>query len=164
MTEFSLRSAIDDDIESIATLWHDGWPDGHLGNVPDELVKHRSRHADFVRLVTPRIETTTVATAAGVIGFVTVHDDEVEQVYAARSARGNGAAAALLSYAEAVIAERFSTAWLAVVAGNARARRFYAREGWRDAGPFDYSAEIDGGRRIVPCHRYEKQVSRLADH
>jgi GNAT superfamily N-acetyltransferase len=163
MAALRLRSATADDVEAIATIWYTGWPDGHLGNVPEELVRHRRHLDDFVRLVTPRILTTTVAVGdAGhrIVGFVTVHDDEVEQVYVAQSARGTGAASTLLSHAEAMIAVRFGTAWLAVVAGNERARRFYARQGWRDAGPFDYCAEIDGGTFTVPCHRYEKELSR----
>jgi hypothetical protein len=49
-------------------------------------------------------------------------------------------------------------AWLAVVAGNARARRFYAREGWHDAGPFEYVAQVDGGGIPLACHRYERRV------
>jgi GNAT superfamily N-acetyltransferase len=157
MTEFSLRPATSDDVEAIATLWHAGWPDGHLGNVPDELLNHRQL-TDFRRLVPPRINTTTVAESDGVVGFVIFHDDEVEQMYVARSARGTGVAAALLTYAEEAIATQYDRAWLAVVAGNTRARQFYARKGWRDAGPIDYYAEIEGGRFAVPCHRYEKQL------
>ena len=56
-----------------------------------------------------------------VIGFVTVHNDEVEQMYVAAEARGGGTATALLQHAEEVIVEKFDLAWLAVVAGNARA-------------------------------------------
>jgi hypothetical protein len=42
----------------------------------------------------------------------------------------------VLRHAEAVIGQGGrSTAWLAVMAGNARARRFYARLGWRDRAP-----------------------------
>ena len=93
-----------------------------------------------------------------VIGFVTVHNDEVEQMYVAAEARGGGTATALLQHAEDVIAETFDLAWLAVVAGNARARRFYARNGWYDAGEFDYAAPVQGGTFIVPCHRYEKPL------
>jgi ribosomal protein S18 acetylase RimI-like enzyme len=95
---------------------------------------------------------------ATVVGFVTVHDDEAEQVYVAASARGGGVANILLRHAEQVIAERYDTAWLAVVAGNARARRFYEKSGWRDAGGFDYGAEIRGGTIPVPSRRYEKRV------
>jgi GNAT superfamily N-acetyltransferase len=95
-----------------------------------------------------------------VVGFVTVHDDELEQLYVAERARGRGVAVALIRCGEARIAERFALAWLAVAVGNARARRFYAREGWSDAGAFDYPAAIEGGTVLVPCHRYEKHVSR----
>ena len=132
----TLRPATPDDVEAIATVWHRGWRDGHLGHVPDALLPHREI-AHFRERVPPRIPTTTVATiGSAVVGFVTVHEDEAEQV----------------------IAERFDTAWLAVVAGNARARRFYERNGWHDAGGFDYGAEIRGGTIPVPCRRYEKRV------
>ena len=154
----TLRPATSNDVEAIATLWHRGWQDGHLGHVPDALLPHRGL-VHFRERVPPRILTTTVATIAStVVGFVTVHEDEAEQVYVAEEARGGGAANVLLRHAERVIAARFDTAWLAVVAGNARARRFYERNGWRDAGGFDYGAEIRGGEVLVPCRRYEKRV------
>jgi GNAT superfamily N-acetyltransferase len=154
----TLRPATSDDVEAIATVWHLGWRDGHLGHVPDALLPHRA-FVHFHERVAPRIPTTTVATlASSVVGFVTVHEDEAEQVYVAANARGGGAATALLRHAEQVIAARFETAWLAVVAGNARARRFYERNGWHDAGGFDYGAEIRGGEVLVPCRRYEKRV------
>ena len=158
MTVFNLRPATHADAEAIAALWHAGWPDGHLGNVPDELLEHR-RLADFRRLATARIDATTVAETDEIIGFVTVHDDEVEQMYVAKSARGSGVAAQLLTHAELTIANRHDRAWLAVVAGNVRARRFYERQGWQDAGAFDYLAEVDGGTFAVPCYRYEKQLT-----
>ena len=160
MTEFNLRPAAEADTDAITAVWHAGWPDGHLGNVPDELLEHR-RLADFRRLVTARIDATTVAASEdGVIGFVTVHEDEVEQMYVAKSARGSGVAAKLLTHAEQTIANRHDLAWLAVVAGNVRARRFYERQGWQDAGAFDYYAEVDGGTFTVPCRRYEKPLTR----
>jgi hypothetical protein len=36
--EVTLRPATADDVESIAPIWHRGWQDGHLGNVPDTTV------------------------------------------------------------------------------------------------------------------------------
>jgi GNAT superfamily N-acetyltransferase len=155
---WALRAATADDAAAIASIWHGGWADGHLGNVPDGLVAHR--HPEhFARLAESRIANTTVATSGDeVIGFVTVVGDEVEEVYVAPQARGSAVASALLAHAESVVAERADVAWLAVVAGNARARRFYERQGWRDAGPITYMAEIDGGRFEVPCHRYERRV------
>lgn len=93
-----------------------------------------------------------------VAGFVTIHDDEVEQIYVAADVRGGGVAGALLRHAEQSIAERFDTAWLAVVADNARARRFYERNGWRDGGACDSAAEASGGTILVPCRRYAKPL------
>ncbi len=155
-----LRAATPDDVEAIARLWNEGWRDGHLGHVPEALEPHRTL-AHFRAHVPPRIHASTVAaSAAGIVGFVTVHHDEVEQLFVAQSARGGGVADALLGHAEQVIAAGFDVAWLAVAAGNARARRFYERNGWRDAGGFDYAAEIAGGTLPVPSRRYEKQVTR----
>jgi ribosomal protein S18 acetylase RimI-like enzyme len=156
----ALRRAIPDDVERIATLWHDGWRDAHLGHVPEAIHGHR-RLADFRGRVPGRLRQTTVATnGSSVVGFVIVHDDEVEQLYVAASARGTGVAGPLLRRAEEEIAGGFDRAWLAVVAGNGRARRFYERSGWSDAGAFDYAAEITGGTMPVPCRRYEKVLAR----
>ena len=49
-------------------------------------------------------------------------------------------------------------AWLAVVAGNARARAFYERAGWVDEGPFEYAAAAEDGAITVPCRRYAKAL------
>jgi ribosomal protein S18 acetylase RimI-like enzyme len=155
-----LRPASADDAEAIASLWQRGWPDGHLGNVPDELVRRRTPD-DFRRRVPPRLAFTTVALLGGTLaGFVMTHDDEIEQVYVDAASRGHGVADALMKHAEREIAARgHATAWLAVVAGNARARRFYEKCGWKDAGGFDYAADVEGGTLPVPCRRYEKRVS-----
>ncbi|WP_235503596.1 GNAT family N-acetyltransferase [Aeromicrobium sp. Root344] len=112
-------------------------------------------------LTPSRTPLTTVAVADDqVIGFVTVHEDEIEQVYVDASARGSGTAALLLDHGEQLVGASYERAWLAVVAGNARARRFYERRGWVDAGPFDYSAETDDGTFTVPALRYEKDLRR----
>jgi GNAT superfamily N-acetyltransferase len=156
----TLRPATSADLEAIAQVWHEGWRDGHLGHVPVALEPHRSL-AHFRERVPPRLPRTTVATLGGeVAGFVTVHGDEVEQLFVARRARGTGVADTLLRQAEQVIAGRYEVAWLAVVAGNARARRFYERNGWSDAGGFDYEAEVVGGTLPVPSRRYQKRRDR----
>jgi GNAT superfamily N-acetyltransferase len=158
----ALRPAVPGDLEAIAAVWHDGWADGHLGHVPEALAAHRGLD-DFRRRVPARLPETTVAIAAGrLVGFVMLHGDEVEQVYVAREARGGGVADTLLACAEQEVARRGPVAWLAVAAGNARARRFYERNGWSDAGPFDYAAEVAGGTMAVPCRRYTKRVCRVA--
>jgi GNAT superfamily N-acetyltransferase len=156
----ALRAATIDDTEAIAEVWHDAWRDGHLGHVPEALLPHR-RLADFRERVPPRLERTTVAVLASrLVGFVTVHDDEVELIFVAEEARGGATAGALLRHAEQVIVARFPIAWLVVVTGNARARRFYERNGWRDVGAILDPAEIPGGTLPVPSRRYEKRFER----
>lgn len=160
---FAIRPATPDDVEAIASVWYSGWRESHLGHVPDALLAHRTpRH--FLERVPDILATTTVAAVDGeVIGLVVTADDEVEQLYLADHHRGTGVAPALLRHGETVIAERFDRAFLAVVAGNGRARRFYEREGWADAGPFEYHAWTAAGDRVaVPCRRYEKAVRRDA--
>ena len=158
MPETSLRAATAEDVEAVAGVWHRGWADGHAGHVPDGLAAHRTLE-HFRALVPSRIPLTTVAADdRGIVGFVTVHEDEVEQVYVDAAARGSGTAALLLDRGEQVVGTSYDRAWLAVVAGNARARRCYERRGWADTGPFDYSAETDEGRFTVPVLRYEKAL------
>ncbi len=155
-----LRPAAPSDVEAIAEVWHGSWLDGHLGHVPEALHEHRSLE-DFLRRVPPRLPKTTVAVVASrIVGFVTVHDDEVEQLFVAASARGTGVARSLLESAEARLAERHEIAWLSVAAGNARARRFYERNGWREVAAFDYPAETRTGVLLVPSLRYEKALAR----
>ncbi len=153
----TLRSAEAQDAGEIAEIWRLGWQDGHLGLVPEELVDVRTG-ASFRTRASARISDTTVATVDGaVVGFVMVVDDEVEQVYVAAARRGTGVAKALIGEAERQVeANGHAKAWLAVVAGNARARAFYERAGWVDEGPFDYAAAIEDGAIAVPCRRYTK--------
>jgi GNAT superfamily N-acetyltransferase len=154
-----LRPARHRDAPVITIIWESTWRDGHVGHVPDELVALRTPETFRVRAAA-MISRTTVGLSGGEItGFVTVDGDEVEQVFVAASGRGSGIAAALLGEAERqVAAAGHEKAWLAVVAGNARARRFYERSGWSDEGPFDYAAQHAGGTISVPCHRYVKTV------
>jgi GNAT superfamily N-acetyltransferase len=154
-----LRSATPDDAPVIARIWHDGWRDGHLGHVADELVTVRTRES-FDQRAAARVADTVVATVDGAVaGFIMVVGDEVEQVYVAGEQRGTGLAAVLLNEAERLVAANgHRRAWLAVAPGNARARRFYERSGWTDEGAFDYPAATAGGPMPVPCHRYVKDV------
>jgi ribosomal protein S18 acetylase RimI-like enzyme len=155
----TLRKATRKDADDVAGIWHLGWQDGHLGSVPQELVDARTE-ASFRSRAAERIGDTTVATVDGVVaGFVMVVDDEVEQVYVSASYRGTGIAAVLLEEAERrVDANGHDQAWLAVVAGNTRARAFYERSGWHDEGQFDYAAAAEGGPVSVPSHRYTKRL------
>jgi GNAT superfamily N-acetyltransferase len=154
-----VRPAVPEDADAVAAIWYAGWRDGHLGHVPEELVAARTEESFWTRAA-QRVPDTTVAVVGDEIaGFVMVVGDEVEQVYVSRDHRGSGVAGALLAEAERQVkANGHQEAWLAVVTGNARARRFYERCGWTDGGAFDYPASVEGGTLPVPCHRYLKQV------
>lgn len=155
-----VRPARPDDAKAVAQIWYDGWRDGHLGNVPALLVAARTP-ASFVQRAAERVDDTVVAIVDdAVAGFVMVVDDEVEQVYVSAARRGGGVAAVLLTEAERLVAANGNErAWLAVVAGNSRARRFYERQGWTDQGLFDYPAASSTGPIPIPCHRYVKRLT-----
>jgi GNAT superfamily N-acetyltransferase len=158
--EILLRPASLDDSEAVASIWRHGWRDGHLGHVPDELLAARTPES-FASRAAQRVSDTVVAVVdTAIAGFVMVVDDEVEQLYVATHHRGSGVAAALLEEAERLVRENdHEQAWLAVVAGNGRARRFYERNGWADEGPFDHRAAGPTGPISVPAHRYIKRVT-----
>jgi GNAT superfamily N-acetyltransferase len=122
MPDITLRPARPGDAEAVATIWRDGWRDGHLGHVPAALHAVRTPES-FHSRAAQRVRDTVVAVAGGrVAGFVMVVGDEVEQVYVAAQHRSSGMAGLLLAEAERlVVAAGHRRAWLAVVAGNARA-------------------------------------------
>jgi len=160
----TVRSATRDDVPAVAEIWYHGWRDGHDGHVPAELAEARS-HESFRSRAAQRVDDTTVATVDGVVaGFVMVLAGEIEQVYVAQEHRGTGVAARLLGEGELLVAANgFEQAWLAVVAGNTRARRFYERSGWIDEGAFEYLAAGPDGTISVPARRYVKRVIALPD-
>ena len=162
MADTLLRPATEDDVDNIARIFHEGWHDAHAGHVPQGLTERRTAEA-FHDRVSARVadtDETTVAEVGGqVAGFIMVAGDEAEQVYVDRAFRGSGGATVLLGEAERQIAEAgHDVAWLAVVDGNARARAFYARQGWADEGDHPYSVVALGVRYISPCRRYTKRV------
>ena len=155
-----IRPATAEDMAAVAELWHVGWHDGHAGHVPEGLTRGRTLEAFHAR-TPPRVADTTVAVSedGDLLGFIMVAGDEVEQVFVGREARGTGLAARLLTEAERqVAATGHDLAWLAVVEGNARARAFYGRHGWRDVGDLPYEVTADGQTFVSPCRRYEKDL------
>jgi putative acetyltransferase len=160
----TIRPAVPADMAAVADLWHEGWHDGHAGHVPDGLTAARTLSA-FHQRTPARVADTAVAVSedGSVVGFVMVAGDEVEQVFVARAARGSGLAPALLAEAERRVAgDGHSTAWLAVVVGNARARRFYEKQGWVDCGDLPYEVVAGGETFVSPCRRYVKRVRATA--
>ena len=156
-----LRPAVAADMAAVADLWHSAWHLAHAGHVPDGLTAARTLEAFHAR--TPlRVDDTTVAEVDGrVVGFIMIAGDEVEQVFVDPDHHGTGVAAPLLAEAERQVATAgHAEAWLAVVTGNARARRFYEKHGWRDGGDLPYEVTAGGTTYLSPCRRYVKTVSR----
>jgi ribosomal protein S18 acetylase RimI-like enzyme len=155
----TVRAAQAADTEAIAEIWHQGYRDGHLGSVPAEIFGFR-RLEDFLQRVPSLLDVTAVAVVGSdVVGFVMVEGDELNQLYVAEAARGSAVAVALLERGEAMIAELFDRGWLAVVAGNTRARRFYERGGWHEVRPIQQPSYAgEGEQMMIPALRYEKQL------
>jgi GNAT superfamily N-acetyltransferase len=155
-----LRPARSDDVVAVAAIWREGWADGHVGHVPAGLVAIRTPESFVTRAAARRADTTVAEVDGEIAGFVMVVGDEVEQVYVSAGHRGSGVAADLLTEAARWVAVNgYRRAWLAVATGNARARRFYERQGWVDEGRFDYPAQSDAGPIPVDCHRYAIAVA-----
>ena len=156
----TIRPAGDADMAAVADLWHEGWHDGHAGRVPDGLTALRTLEAFHARTPSRVADTSVAVSDSGeLLGFVMVVGDEVEQVFVGRSARGSGVAAELLAVAlQQVAAGGHASAWLAVVAGNTRARRFYEKQGWVDEGDLPYEVGAGGQTWVSPCRRYVKQL------
>ena len=156
MSAATLRPAGDGDVDEIGDVWHEAWHAGHARHVPPELLGYRTRDHFHGRAAELIGRTTVAADRSGLAGFVTVTDDELEFLFVAERARGTGIAAELLTRGEQQIAGEHRAAWLEVVAGNARARRFYERQGWRDCGARDGVIVTPAGDVVVAYHRYEK--------
>lgn len=154
-----LRPAGPDDAATVAEIWRSGWREAHTGRVPAELVAARTDESFLARATECVPKTTLAMVGAELAGFVMLSGDEVEHLYVAARHRGDGVADALLRHAERQIGRAgHRTAWLAVVPGNVRARRFYERMGWRDEGRFEHLAPGDGGPIRVPAQRYVKRL------
>lgn len=144
---------------TVADIWHRAWHVAHVGHVPDGLTAGRTLAA-FHERTPSRVADTDVAEVDGrVVGFTMVSGAEVEQVFVDPAAHGSGVAGPLLAAAEERLAAAgHDVVWLAVVVGNARARRFYEKHGWYDAGDLPYEVTAGGATYISPCRRYEKRL------
>lgn len=79
---------------------------------------------------------------------------ELRQLYLYERAKGSGAAQALMDWAVASARARGSEElWLSVYVDNHRAKRFYARNGFEDQGPYSF---------MVGTHADEDRLMRLA--
>jgi putative acetyltransferase len=156
----SLRPAQPRDAPVVADVWQAAWHDGHRGKVPDALIEARDA-AYFAQRARDLVEHVTVAEDDGVLlGVLIMSGDELQQLMVTAAARGRGVGGVLLAEAERQVAAAcHDEIWLAVVPGNATARRFYESHGWVDRGEEGYDAvTLTGGTVAVPVCRYVKKL------
>ena len=158
-----IRPATSADHPAILQLWHQGWHDAHGDLVPAAVLPYRTPQ-HFEAWLAECVESFFVATVeSAVLGFHSVEGAELVKLYVSRDAKGSGIARALLSHAETVLAaEGVSRAELFCTAGNLRAERFYAREGWRLAETYRDALWMPpgvSGTIETLTHRYVKDLS-----
>jgi GNAT superfamily N-acetyltransferase len=91
-----------------------------------------------------------------VVGVLTVGGDELHAIYVDPAHWGRGVGQALLERAEELLAETCDVAVLTCMVGNARARRFYERNGW-ELGETLVEPHF-GGESTEVC-RYRKRLT-----
>ena len=147
------------EIDAVARMWHDGWRDAHAALAPAGLARARTLESFRARLAAARDDSRVAGPAGAPLGMFMLKDDELNQFYVARDARGSGLAAALIADAEALLSVRgIVTAWLACAVGNDRAARFYEKRGWRNARTTVNRLETADGVFEIDIWRYEKRV------
>ncbi|MBC7285134.1 GNAT family N-acetyltransferase [Hoeflea sp.] len=157
-----IRPAAAGDAAAIIHIWHQGWHDAHGELVPAGILSYR-RPGNFLAWWKEASERFFVAASgAEPIGFVSLKGCEVVKLYVSLGARGTGVAPDLISFAERTLAQDGTTeAELLCTAGNARAERFYVRQGWRLTETFDDALWTPAGvtrKFIVPTHRFRKRL------
>lgn len=156
-----VRNAEEFEIDRLAQVWFDGWHESHAPLVPPALTRLRTLDNFRRRLRTALADIRVVGPPGSPTGFSVVKGDELYQLFVAASARGSGAAAALIADAEVRLAAAgVATAWLACAIGNDRAARFYEKSRWRRAGTMINYAETSEGSFPLEVWRYEKSLAR----
>lgn len=126
-----IRLARQEDHQAIVEIWHAGWHEAHAKLVAPSILSFREIDHFWLWLESSTDEFLVAIRDDAVTGFVATNGAELVKLYVAPSARSTGAAAALLASGEGRIADNgFADAVLYCTAGNARAERFYRREGW----------------------------------
>ena len=151
----TVRPATPSDARTAARVWRSAWLDGHRGRVPGTLLAARGPdYFDAQAAAWTSLTVLAVDTADRILGLVVVADDELVQLAVDQAARRVGVGTLLLEEAERRIGASYRQAWLGVVAGNVRARRFYERQDWRDTGDMVYPAPAIATAVPVSVRRY----------
>lgn len=133
-----IRPAIPADALGVARVHVRAWQVGYQGLLPAAYLDGLRAEDRAVRYTfgAPSGPATSVAVEDdAILGFATIHDGELSALHVDPDAWSRGVGRALIAYARAdLIARGVSRAWLWLLAGNARAQRFYERDGWFASG------------------------------
>lgn len=145
----NLRPAAPQDAMPVALVHVRAWQAAYRGLMPEEYLaglrpEERARHYDFAGLDPTRPRTLVAVEADTILGFATLSpardedtagQGELCALYVEPDCWGRGIGQALASAARGELrALGFTEAVLWVVAGNARAERFYRADGWTADG------------------------------
>jgi ribosomal protein S18 acetylase RimI-like enzyme len=156
----NVRTATDAELDRLASLWHDTWHEAHAPLVPAALTRLRTTENFRLRLEQALSDVRVVGPVGEPIGLCMIRDAELYQLFVSASTRGSGTAVALIADAEARLAARgVDVAYLACAIGNARAARFYEKQGWSRVGTMVTVAETSEGTFELETWRYEKRVT-----
>jgi len=95
-----------------------------------------------------------------VVGVLTVGENELYAIYVHPDRWGTGVGQALLDSAHEALAQTCEVAVLTCLVGNARARRFYERNGWE---PGEQVTELHFGGELTDVVRYRKRLRRMSE-
>jgi len=156
---WTIRTARPEDVDSIAALHVASWRWAYRGLLSDDVLEALSvedRAAMWADLLADDDVAVLVAERDGVLeGFASAgasRDEdamrgtgEVAAIYLAESAAGSGLGRELFERIQVELRRRgFTRGTLWVLETNARARRFYEREGWRwDGAVSDHQIQCD---------------------
>jgi RimJ/RimL family protein N-acetyltransferase len=161
-----VRTAVIEDAYGIATVHVRTWQAAYRGIVPDEILDAMDieRRAERWRddwLSTPGGGIWVAEEDEAIIGWANAgpsrdSDEAAAQgelygIYVAPTEWGTGAGRSLLDVATAWLSERYESAALWTLVANARARRFYEKNGWRFDGT---TKDDDRGSFVLHEVRY----------
>ena len=156
---FIARDAQESELDELAIVWYEAWRDGHEAVVPAELTRRRTRERFRDRLRAALADVRVVGPMGAPVGFSILKGSELYQLFVSAPARGSGAAAVLMTDAEArLMARGVETAWLTCAIGNDRAARFYEKCGWHRSGTVIDELDTPEGSIRLEVWRYEKHL------
>jgi GNAT superfamily N-acetyltransferase len=133
-----LRLAVPADALAVARVHVRAWQAGYRGLLPGAYLdglraEDRAARYTFERPEGPR--TTVAVESEEILGFATIHGAELSALHVDPDAWSTGVGRALIARARADLAAAgVAEAHLWLLAGNARAQRFYERDGWTTDG------------------------------